>query len=363
MDPLAIIKSTYETGAFWAFAEGLNVQADDLKKFDLKHPIVKAALRARSLSQVTDYAPTAVSAKAGGEPDFDGEMGPAMEQMLQAHRCPIPDHVPPPGVSFTFDDEDLQKVVERMQRDGAAPALGDGNWKGCWDVGPFHSASVRVNSNGLPGFLRSHFIAVLKRVRDAYAQLGLLLHFINKESEHDMLTGDPWEGSHYNIEFSFVGRSRGWIGLAVVGQGETCSTNIWCKYLSTYRPQNILSEWTTLVKHEIGHNCGMQHFSGRNNVMNPSLITGLPPEWSERDASTPWLKRRFGGEPVPLDGPGPEPDPEPEPEGLEKRVAQLETGFGSLVQSHDDLQVRDAIQQAQLDWSVREIEKLKGGAT
>lgn len=352
MEPLEIINSTYETGAFWASDEGRNVRPEDLGTLTLEDRVVKEALRARSIAQVTDYAPAVLEAH-GREPDFDGQVGPAMESMLATPRCHVPDYAPPKDVKFVFPDPDLQEVVERMQADGTAEAFGDGNWRGCWDVGQFHAASVRVHKRGIGSHLDPVFRDVLGRVHQAYAGVGLLFHFIDSESMQDILTGEKWD-DRINIEFIFVQRSSGWIGLAIVGQNQTCSSNIWCKYKAGYRGSSVAREWTTLIKHELGHNCGMGHFPGRNNVMNPSLIEGLPTEWSDRDSSTAWLRRRFGGEPVPIDGP-PGPGPDPPPTGTEGRLKALERALTEADRRLDAQAVQDAIHSSSIQYLLRKV--------
>ena len=93
------------------------------------------------------------------------------------------------------------------------------------------------------------------------------------------------------------------IGLAIVGRGQSCRTSIWAKFDPGYQPANVVREWTSLVKHELGHNMGLSHSQG--GVMNPSIIAGLPVSW-RGDPSEPILSRWFGGKPVPTDPQGPE---------------------------------------------------------
>ena len=145
------------------------------------------------------------------------------------------------------------------------------------------------------------FLQVLRNVQREYAKFGQLFRFI--QNGRDMLTNEQFDGS-IQIDFSFRNRSDGWIGLAIVGRGDTCSGRIWCRYLSTYRPSNVVREWTTLVLHELGHNCGRGHTRG--GVMNPSIVQGLG-AWNENDPSYQWLKGQFGGVPFDLGGDSPPP--------------------------------------------------------
>ena len=192
----------------------------------------------------------------------DGHLGPATRELMKQDRCGCPDYGP-----------DVE------------PAVGTGSWKHCHQIGDFHAATVHVNPEGMPSFLKPKFDEVWARNVAAYDELGL--RWIRTEE------------SGANIEFSFVPRSNGWIGLAIVGQGQSCGSGIWCKYLARYQPSNIVREWATLVMHELGHNAGLWHTRG--GVMNPGIINGLPASW-KNDPSESILKRYYGGEPI-LSGP------------------------------------------------------------
>ena len=263
-------------------------------------PVAVQALISLAKSDVPAHA-AAVLQKHGRGPDFDGEAGPAMAAFLEVGRCPVPDFAPPKGVVFSFDDPGLQEVVEQMQDDGSAEAIGSGNWAGCHNIGNFHSAIINVDVSGLPSFLNPVFRQVIVNVQRAYAGVGLLFRFIS--SGRDMITGES-NGDQSNTDMSFVNSSSGWIGLAIVGQNQSCGSKIWCKFLNTYRGgsdnQSIIQQWTTLIKHELGHNCGRGHTNG--GVMNPrSLMVSLSIGY-QSDPSTSWLKQQFGGVPVPIPG-------------------------------------------------------------
>lgn len=194
----------------------------------------------------------------------DGKIGPATEELLETARCRVPD--------YAFSE----------------PLLGSGSWKGCHGIGEFHAAKVKINTAGLPSFLAPVFDEVWRRTVESYEEVGL--RFMRDDT-----TLRP------QIEISFVKPDGGWIGLAIVGQNETCSTpSIWARFDKGYQPANVLSEWTTLFKHELGHNCGLSHSSG--GVMNPYVLKGLPVSW-KGDPSHNLLVKRFGGVPVPGGGP------------------------------------------------------------
>ncbi|MGB0758677.1 MAG: hypothetical protein ACPGPS_04060 [Rubripirellula sp.] len=186
------------------------------------------------------------------------------------------------------------------------PAIGTGGWKNCHGASDHHKAIVLVDPKNNPHDAAT-FRSILSRVQRAYAKIGMLFVFCQKTGNgmRDLLTNKTISGN-VNIEFSFQIGS-GWIGLAIVGNGhnQMCSAKIWCRYHYPYRPSNIVREWTTLVKHELGHNCGLRHTRG--GVMNPSLVNGLAADWVDSDPSTGLLKRWFSGVPIPLDGDGDNP--------------------------------------------------------
>lgn len=340
------IRKAWEYGHFWSpeNPNGANVKQADLPNLQVTDRVVIDAFRSLALSDVTSYAKH-VFDKHARAPHFDGIYGPALEAMIldPSGRCPVPDHAPPPGVVFAFDDPDVQRVVEDMQARETQPALGSGNWQSCHNIVNAHCATVQVNPQNLPSFLAPVFKKVLTRVQKAYADVGLLFRFLDG-NKVDLLTGETFD-SNINIDMSFSTSSDGWIGLAIVGTGERCSGRIWAKFLATYRgggsEEAIITQWTTLIKHELCHNCGFSHSSG--GVMNPSIVNNLAPEWSQNDPSTPKLIKAFSGVPVPIPGGGPAPGPGPQPPA-DPVQAQL-----------DALRQENLIQQIQIDFLLKKL--------
>lgn len=199
--------------------------------------------------------------RASAAIQVDGKVGPATFELMQTPRCDCKDYEP----------------------ESVAMAVGSGNWKRCWSIGEFHCAKVNFK-NSPPAFLAPVFEQVWNRVVQAYAELGLLF----KKAE---------PGEQANIDINWQKPDGGWIGLAIVGQNQNCGSNIWARFDQGYQPANIVSEWTTLMKHELGHNCGLQHSSG--GVMNPYIVKGLPVSW-KGDPSYNLLTARFGGQPIPI---------------------------------------------------------------
>lgn len=340
------IRKAWELGHFWSpdNPAGRMVAQEDLSKLTIDDPEVVAALISLSKMHATKY--TESSLRAYGEcPQFDGRLNVPMADILDEPRCLVPDFAPPPGVYFTFADPMIQRVAERMQKN-AAEAVGGGGWKSCHGVGNFHCAIGRVDDTYLPSFLKPVFLQVIKNVQAAYAEVGLLWRHVDKQMK-DLLNGEELFGETVNTEISFVTSSSGWIGLAILGQNETCSSTIWAKFLATYKggstAEAVAQQWTTLWLHELGHNCSLDHTNG--GVMNPSLVNGLPGKWTPSDPSTSKLRKLFGGVPVPIPGGNPPGPPEDPGQIDEKRIR--------------DIEVTNAVQSATIAWCVAEIKKLK----
>lgn len=308
------IQETFKAGHFWnPDNKNLwNVKYSDIPNLTFSDLRVVKAVQSRTIFQVYPYAELVAKAH-GRAPNFDGERGEAVDALLDLERCLVPDYAPPIGVDFFFsDDPALEQVCKQMQADLAEPLVGSGNWAECHDIGNFHSAVVRVNQGGIGSHLKPVFTEVLRNVQNAYGQMGQWFVFV--ENGKDILTGESNTATP-NIDFNFVSRSNGWIGLAIVGRNQTCSSRIWCRYLASYQGGDVVVQWTTLIKHELGHNTGRGHTRG--GVMNSSIVRGLPILWVPNDPSYNWLRGQFGGEPVVKDG--------PTPGTLAQRVKQLES--------------------------------------
>jgi hypothetical protein len=205
----------------------------------------------------------------------DGVIGPAFRELLRQPRCGCPDY---------------GEVGDHYHPLIGEPKQGSGNWPGCHNIGDFHAAKVYIDDRLMPSFLKPVFEEIWGRVEKAFQEIGLqLIRTENKEEAE--------------IVASFVRSGRGWIGLAIVGRGKGCGSQIWCQYSAAYNPRNTIASWVELLMHEFGHNLGLLHTSG--GVMNAYLITGLPPTW-DGDISRPILARLYGGEPIPSDPVGPE---------------------------------------------------------
>lgn len=206
----------------------------------------------------------------------NGVGGPATDELMELPRCGCCDY-----------------------GENVAAAIGTGSWAGCHDVGDFHAAKAFIDDRYMPSFLKPVWDEVWGKSAAAYAEIGLRW----------ILTEDRDEA---NTIVEFERGRKGWIGLAIVGQNESCSSTIWAHFLASYDPSNTVAMWTELVMHELGHNASLQH--SRGGIMNPSIMRGLAATW-KGDPSEPVLKRLYGGKPV---GGSPPPSP-PLPPGTDPR--------------------------------------------
>lgn len=194
---------------------------------------------------------------------FRGFMGPVSaldtQSLFKVHRCGLPD------------------IVDN--------ATGQGSWRvGCHPNYPNnHSVVYQVNKTRMPGFLKDVFEPAWDLMTQAYAEIGL------------MIIRDD-QTKNYNSLVTFE-KGRGWIGLAIVGRNQTCSTKMWAKFDTVYKPSDLLNQWARLLAHELGHNCGLSHTRG--GIMNPSITSGVfdKTEWTT-DPAYSTLKKWYGGQPV-----------------------------------------------------------------
>jgi hypothetical protein len=327
-NPENVKQAAFRRGWFWdpSKPNGHNVLFSDLSKLAIDSTLVRDALITGSQFQYPEYAASVRHVYNGRAPYYDGIVGRSMKEMLQVERCGCPDFVPPNGtvISQLCDgDDELKHVCDTMcgcPEDAIDAEAGNGNWRGCHGVGPdFHSVIAEMDLRLMPSKMEEivngkpilwHW---LTRKQVAYAKHGLLWRF--RLDGKDYLTGDRLTGNT-NTVMSFVTRSSGWIGLAILGYNQTCNDEIWKKYLATYRPGDYIRQWFTLGSHEGGHNCGANHMSG-DPVMHPSIRSNSPWLFAPGSAFARYLDKRFGG--IEVDIPGGD-DPDPPDKTLEERV-------------------------------------------
>lgn len=221
-------------------------------------------------------------------PDFDGEIGPATEHLVEIPRCPIPDFAPPPNARFHYDDPDLQKAVESMQ--GAA-ATGSGSWPagGCDpERKGVHSMRIRINTAEAPQKVKDYLKQALDACVKCSAEMGMAKRYILDADSPAELT-KVFERLSGNV-----------IGWNYFPQPNTCN-RITGRFSNSYAPEWRL--WANLEEHETGHGYGLQHTRG--HIMNPSILLVWPLTW-KGGPSEGTMRRYFGGEPVVVPG---DPDP------------------------------------------------------
>lgn len=285
MNESQIIEMLWKYGHFRnpAYPDTHAVGQADLSKLTLADRLVQEAVRSYQHLQkpVLDELSTDIHGRRGVA---DGIVGPATQRLLDMPRCGAPDYAMTPE------------------------ELGSGRWGQCkLDLYPRdHAVTVSWDLSKCPDFLKPVFEQVWKRVQEAYAEVGIALVRTD---------GDP--KSNLQLKFTVpqqeAGNLRGnWIGLAIVAWGGIlCTDTIWGMFDLKFNPPNTVNEWTTLIKHEIGHMMGLEHSSG--GVMNPSIVYGLPVSW-KGDPSWSTLARWYGGIPVtPPATPGPSPPTTPTP--------------------------------------------------
>lgn len=260
-----------------AFPDAMNAQAADASVLKTTDRIVEDMVRSYQLLDANVNALVAKHHKRALIPD--GVIGPATLEAMALPRCGYPDY--------------------GGQAQSGAAAVGSGNWPKCHNIGNFHCAVVMVDETNMPAWLKPLFVQVLRNCQKANDEIGLRLVFINK-NRVDYLTGKTVT-ERVDIKSSWVNASTGWIGLAIVGQGIGCDDQeIWQQFLATYKggatDDEIVMQWSSLWRHENGHNEGLSHTSG--GTMNPSIIRGLPPTW-RNDPSESLLRQKYGGTPSP----------------------------------------------------------------
>lgn len=256
------------------------VKEADLPGLAIDDPRVREAVRSYQHFRQQELDEFSI-ARHGRRSVADGEVGPATRDLLDVPRCGAPD--------FVLDETD--------------EALGSGRWGQCVpdDFPNNHAITIAWDTSRLPSFLQGSFDQVWHNTYQSYAEVGLAL-------KREDGNGQANIRCRFTVPQSESGNLRGnWIGLAIVAwSGIQCSQSNWALFSERYQPRNVVSEWTSLVKHEIGHGVGLPH--SRGGVMNPSIVNGLPVSW-RGDPSWSTLARWYGGEPIETDQQPPPPVP------------------------------------------------------
>ena len=190
----------------------------------------------------------------------DGLIGLATRELFEIPRCECADY-----------GEEVQA------------AMGTGSWKGCHDIGDYHAATMFIDTKNMPSFWEKILETVWGRFVAANAEIGM-----------QWIRTDDRENANTVLSFT-LGR-KPWIGLAIVGSNQSCSSKIWLQILASYEPQDLVVMLTALLLHEGAHNMGCYHT--RSGIMSAILQKGLPASWIG-DPSEPILRKLYGGVPIP----------------------------------------------------------------
>lgn len=195
--------------------------------------------------------------------EVNGELGPATLSLLNAERCGMPDYPDP------------------------TKAVGSGGWPQPCQKG---GVKIHFNKSGMPSSVVPRWDNIVKLVIAAYAEIGLKLVEVQTSGEaHIYQTWQVLAGST--------------IGLAEFNS-ESCSDRVFCKLDPGYT-----GYIASLLAHEIGHNCNLNHRS-QYGIMHPSIQRDPDPFTWKNDPSFPDLRRMYGGEPIePPVPPSPPPPP------------------------------------------------------
>lgn len=286
------LQKLWLAGHFWnpAKPDCLNVDESSLNKLESSHRIFKLAVQS---FQEADFnydilyksmeSTRSAEAWSLSTPRFDGELDAATKKLFNVRRCPIPDHAPPDGVRFGYDDPDIQRAVETMQR--LNNIEGSGSWPaaGCDPKrSGVHSIVVRIDPANMPATIRAYHIQALAEVTKAYAEIGLAVRYVLDSS------------TPCHIAKRFQNLAGSTIGWNEFPSANTCNQTIDGRLDTGYAPSNWLL-WANLECHETGHGVGLQHTRG--SIMNPSILLINPLSWVGTPSFST-LERYFGGKPL-----------------------------------------------------------------
>ena len=188
-----------------------------------------------------------------------------VKELAAEPRCQCPDFLPPHA------------------------AVGSGGWPQPCQKG---GVKIHFNTSGMPSSVASRWEEIKRKVIAAYAEIGLKLVEVATAAEA-------------NIYQTWQVLAGSTIGLAEFNN-ESCSDRVFCKLDPGYT-----GYIASLLAHEIGHNCNLNHRS-QGGIMHPSIQPDPNPFTWKGDPSEGDLRKMYGGEPItpeppPPPGPGPTP--------------------------------------------------------
>lgn len=193
----------------------------------------------------------------------DGVIGPATREQMLMPRCAVPDYADP------------------------EQAVGNGSWPEPCQKG---GVKVHFDTSSMPAALKPRWDKIKADVLAIYADVGLRIVEVQQKA-----------GANITMWWAFLAGST--IGIAEFNS-ESCSDVVTCRLDTGYT-----GYVASLLAHEMGHNCNLQHRS-QGGIMHPSIRPDPVPFTWRNDPSFPDLVRYFGGQPI---DPAPTPTPTPVP--------------------------------------------------
>jgi hypothetical protein len=240
-----LIRKLWDYGHFFnaKYPECQTVSESDLPNLSITDPrVVKAIESFKTFMLPSGMETAAVDAK----------------ELAAEPRCSCPDFLPPTA------------------------AVGSGGWPQPCQKG---GVKVHFNTSGMPSSVVARWDEIKKKVFAAYAEIGLKLIEVATASEA-------------NIYQTWQVLAGSTIGLAEFNN-ETCSDRVFCKLDPGYT-----GYVASLLAHEIGHNCNLNHRS-QGGIMHPSIQPDPNPFTWRGDPSEGDLRRMYGGEPIEPEVPPP----------------------------------------------------------
>lgn len=299
-----LLLEAFRTGHAWnpALPNLHNIDEGRVKLMTGTEQDAKDMLRSRQSYDINfDTLMSAIYSRFPPNPDKlglygQGDDGPALQQLVDSPRCPLPDFPPPPNAVFHYDDPDLQKAVESMQAAAANPPISGPYWRGCdsqrTDV---HSLVIGIDTKEAPSVFLANQEKILEARRACAAEIGVSVRFVINPQSMDGL-------QQYQVYHYIAG---GVIGMNYFPSSNSCGRIPNGSMDSSYNPSNWQLHANLGCHESEGHGFGFNHTRG--GIMNPSIVLVWPLSWK---GDTGWSQVTRYYPAKPLEGePGPNPPP------------------------------------------------------
>jgi hypothetical protein len=316
-----LLIEAFRTGHAWnpALPNLHNADEGRIKLMNGTEKDAKDLLRSRQSYDINfDTLMSAIYIRFPPDPDKlglygQGDDGPALQQLVDLPRCPLPDFAPPPNASFHYDDPDLQKAVESMQAAAASPPISGPYWRGCDSQRPdVHSLVIGINTKEAPSNFLANQDKILAARRAMAAEIGVAVRFvINPQSMEGLQQYQVYRGMGGSI-----------IGTNYFPQTNSCGRIPNGSMSSSYNPSNWQLHANLGTHESEGHGLGFNHVRG--GTMNSSIVLS-PLTWIN-DPAWSQVIRYYPAKPLEPDQP-----PPPPPPPTSQRVYLKANEAGSLI--------------------------------